>query len=115
MIPDTDDPAPSRPRSLPRVPAEELRRCFFEGAPGPTGPSQSDGRGERICDLAARTELSRKTVYYHLRGDPRYQHYLDEERRRSRSRAGVQPPPVQRSRATTGPEHRARVQTGGPR
>lgn len=113
MIREMDDPAPSRPGFPPRVPAEEIRRCFFEGDPGPSGPSQSDGRGERICDLAARTGIHRKTVHYHLRRDPRYQHYLDEERRRSRARARAGP--VQRSRAQTRADHRARVQTGGPR
>lgn len=73
MIPDTDDHAASRPGFPPRVPSEEIRQCFFEGTPGPRGPSQSDGRGERVCDLADRKQISRKTVHYHLRGDPRYQ------------------------------------------
>ena len=80
----------ARPGFPPFVPTEEIRRLFFEGTPGPRGPSQSDGRGERVADLAKRKRISRKTVHYHLAtadgGDPRYQQYL-EERRRSVTRA----------------------------
>lgn len=72
---------PVRPGFPPFVPPEEIRRCFFEGKPGPRGPSQTDGRGERVADLAARKQISRKTIHYHLSGDPRYQRYLDERRR----------------------------------
>jgi hypothetical protein len=72
-----------RPGFPPFVPPEEIRRCFFEGEPGPRGPSQADGRGERVADLAARKGISRKTIHDHLRGDPRYQLYLSERRRSS--------------------------------
>lgn len=70
-----------RPGFPPFVPPEEIRRCFFEGEPGPRGPSQTDGRGERVSDLAARHRISRKTVHYHLQGDPRYRRYLEERQR----------------------------------
>lgn len=77
------EPASPRPGFPPFVPPEEIRSCFFEGTPGPRGPSQSDGRGERVADIAARKKISRKTIHYHLRGDPRYQRYLEERRRSS--------------------------------
>jgi hypothetical protein len=73
-------PAGPRRGVRPQASSEAIQRLFFQGEPGPSGPSA--GGGKRICDIAQDLGLRWKSVQWHLNKSAAYRRLVGERRAR---------------------------------